>query len=80
LPQPLPQVLPSQLVRFRPDVQAAAAQLHAAYAGIGVSASALLPQFSIGANLSYSATALSTLFSPAQQSWNLVAGLTQPLF
>lgn len=80
MPQPLPQVVPSQLVQYRPDVQAALGQLHAAYAQIGVSVSNMLPQFSIGANLGYSASSLVTLISPAHQSWGLVAGLTQPLF
>ncbi|CAM3840988.1 efflux transporter outer membrane subunit [Roseateles saccharophilus] len=80
MPQPLPRVLPSQLVQYRPDVQAALEQLHAAYAQIGVSVSNMLPQFSIGANLGYSAASLSSLISPAHQSWGLVAGLTQPLF
>jgi len=80
MPQPLPRVLPSQLVQYRPDVQAAQAQLHSAYAQIGVSVANMLPQFSIGANLGYSAASLSSLISPAHQSWGLVAGLTQPLF
>lgn len=80
MPHPLPQVVPSQLVQYRPDVQAALEQLHVAYAQIGVSASNMLPQFPISANLAYSASSLSTLFSPARQAWGLVAGLTQPLF
>ncbi|MBV8037692.1 efflux transporter outer membrane subunit [Roseateles sp.] len=79
-PAQLPQVVPSQLVQYRPDVQAAQAELHAAYAQIGVAVSNLLPQFSIGANLAYGATSLSGLFSPVNQSWGLLAGLTQPLF
>jgi len=78
-PAALPQVVPSQLVAHRPDVQAALAQLHAAFAQIGVAQSNLLPQFSIGANLAYSGSSLSGLISPAHQSWSLLAGLTAPL-
>ncbi len=43
LPTDLPLTLPSELVRARPDIVAAEAQLHAASAAVGVATAALYP-------------------------------------
>ena len=47
LPQELPVSLSSQLVAQRPDIQAAAAQLHQASANIGVAVANRLPQITL---------------------------------
>jgi NodT family efflux transporter outer membrane factor (OMF) lipoprotein len=80
LPADLPLSLPSRLVRQRPDVLAAEAQLHVANANIGVATAAMLPNVTLGAGYGVNNPKLADLFSPASVAWNLAAGLTQPLF
>jgi len=79
-PAALPQALPSQLVGRRPDVQAAAAQYHAAYAQIGVATANMLPQLSLTANLAYSGGGLGGLLSAGNKAWSLLGGVSAPLF
>lgn len=80
LPQDVPLTVPSQLVRRRPDILIAEAQLHAANAAIGVATAAMLPNLTLSANFGTNATAGDSLFSPASSFWSLGAGLTQPIF
>jgi NodT family efflux transporter outer membrane factor (OMF) lipoprotein len=80
LPQDLPVSLPSAIVAQRPDIQAAAAQLHTASANLGVADANLLPQFTLSAQVGYEALTTGTLFTPQTLLWSLVAGVTQPLF
>jgi NodT family efflux transporter outer membrane factor (OMF) lipoprotein len=79
-PAALPQALPSQLVSRRPDVQAAAAQYHAAYAQIGVATANMLPQLSLTADLAYSGGGLGGLLSAGNKAWSLLGGVSAPLF
>ncbi len=80
LPESLPLSLPSQLVEQRPDVQAAAAQLHAASAEVGVATANMLPQITLTGSFGVNAVQLANLFSPGAAAWNIGAGLLQPLF
>ncbi len=80
LPPDLPVSLPSAIVAQRPDIQAAAAQLHTASANLGVADANLLPQFTLTAQLGREALSGGTLFTPQSLVWSLVAGATQPLF
>ncbi len=80
LPQDLPVSLPSAIVAQRPDIQAAAAQLHTASANLGVATANLLPQFTLTAQLGHEALSSGSLFTPQTLLWSLVAGVTQPLF
>lgn len=80
LPQTIPVSLPSALVAQRPDIQAAAAQLHEATANVGVATANLLPQISLSANIGHEALAVGDLFTPQSLLWSLVANATQPLF
>lgn len=80
VPAAMPQTLPSRLVDQRPDVQAAQAQFHAAYAQIGVAVANMLPQFSLSANLSYAGLGLGGLLSNANKSWGLLGGVSAPIF
>ncbi len=80
LPQALPVSLPSALVEQRPDVAAAAAQLHAATADLGVATANMLPQITLTAGVGREALTIGTLFTPQTLVWSLVAGITQPLF
>lgn len=80
VPTALPRALPSQLVNQRPDVQAAEAQFHAAYAQIGVATANMLPQLSLSANLAYSGGAVGGLLSAGNKAWGLLGGVSAPLF
>jgi NodT family efflux transporter outer membrane factor (OMF) lipoprotein len=80
LPQNLPVSLPSALVAQRPDILAAAANMHAASAEIGVAIANRLPQLPLTAQLGTSPAAIANAFTPYNQFYNLAAGLTGPLF
>lgn len=80
LPSDLPIVLPSELVRRRPDIRAAEALLHAASAEYGVAVAKLYPQLNISASLGSQALTTGALFGSGSVVWSLVGQLTQPLF
>lgn len=80
LPKTIPVSLPSELVAQRPDIQAAAAQLHEATANVGVATANLLPQITLSGNIGHEALAAGSLFTPQSLLWNLIASATQPLF
>ncbi|HET7315370.1 efflux transporter outer membrane subunit [Salinisphaera sp.] len=80
LPRELPVSLPSQLVKQRPDILAAAAAVHAASARIGVATANLLPDISIGGSYSRSALTPADLADPAFALYSLGASLSAPLF
>lgn len=80
LPPELPLVVPSELVRRRPDIQASEALLHAANAEYGVAVARLYPQINLSANLGSQALTTGALFGSSSAVWSLVGQLTQPLF
>ena len=80
LPRELPVSVPSQLIRRRPDILAAQAQLHAATAAVGVATANLYPQITLTATLGQQALRPAKLFDASSAAWSLIAGLTQPLF
>ncbi|HEY0846426.1 MAG TPA: efflux transporter outer membrane subunit [Noviherbaspirillum sp.] len=80
LPADLPLVVPSELVRRRPDIRASEALLHAANAEYGVAVSKLYPQLSLSANIGTQALTSGSLFGSGSLVWGLVGQLTQPLF
>jgi endonuclease/exonuclease/phosphatase family metal-dependent hydrolase len=80
LPSDVPVSLPSQLVRQRPDILVAEAQLHSASAAIGVATAALLPSFTISSTYGTNNTALTSLFSGPSGFWSVGANLAAPLF
>ncbi len=80
LPADVPVTLPSDLVRQRPDILLAEAQLHVASAQIGVATAAMLPNLTLSAGYGVAANTPGTLFTPASAVWNVGAGLTAPLF
>ena len=79
LPDDVPLSLPSQIVRQRPDVLVAEAQLHAATAQIGVATAAMLPNLTLSGGVGANNTSLEDLFSPSSLFWSVLGGLTQPL-
>ncbi len=80
LPTELPLIVPSELVRRRPDIQSAEALLHAANAEYGVAVARLYPQLQLSASLGSQALSTGALFGPGSAVWSLVGQLTQPLF
>jgi NodT family efflux transporter outer membrane factor (OMF) lipoprotein len=80
LPRQLPVSLPSQLVRSRPDILAAEAQLHAATAAVGIATANLYPQITLSASVSQQGLNAEHLFDAASNAWTLIAGLTAPLY
>jgi NodT family efflux transporter outer membrane factor (OMF) lipoprotein len=79
LPDDLPVSLPSDLVRQRPDILVAEAQLHSASAQIGVATAALFPSFTLNANYGWNSTSLSSLFAANTAFWTMGASLATPL-
>jgi len=80
LPVELPLVVPSELARRRPDIQAAEALLHAANADYGVAVARLYPQINLSASLGSQALTSGALFGSGSAVWSLLGQLTQPLF
>jgi NodT family efflux transporter outer membrane factor (OMF) lipoprotein len=80
LPAEIPIGIPSLLVRQRPDVQAAEAQLHSASAQIGVTTAALLPQLTLNGAYGWTAQTPSGLFNSINKVWSFGANISQPLF
>jgi NodT family efflux transporter outer membrane factor (OMF) lipoprotein len=79
LPEEIPVSLPSELVRQRPDIQAAEALLHQASAQIGVATANLYPRITLDGSFGAQANQLHNLFG-GPSLWSIGAGLLQPLF
>ena len=80
LPTSLPVSLPSDMVRGRPDILEAEAQLHAATAQIGVQTANLYPNITLSAAMTQEALDPAKLFNYAATAGDVAAGLTAPLF
>jgi NodT family efflux transporter outer membrane factor (OMF) lipoprotein len=76
-PGDLPVALPSELVRRRPDIGAAEAQLHARGAAVGVATAAMYPHLTLSARLAGEGLLDG---GPSESAWNLLGGLSAPLF
>lgn len=72
--------LPSELLRRRPDVAAAEAQLAAAHANVDAARAAFFPQVNLTASGGYASTAVSAFFNPASLGFNIGASLLQTIF
>jgi NodT family efflux transporter outer membrane factor (OMF) lipoprotein len=80
LPTDLPLSVPSELVRQRPDILLAEAQLHVSNANIGVATAAMLPRLSLSASYGVESNSVGSLFNPASALWNLAGNIAGPLF
>jgi NodT family efflux transporter outer membrane factor (OMF) lipoprotein len=78
VPRDIPVTLPSDMVRQRPDIRRAEAQLHQASAEIGVATANMLPQIGLSASLGGSAESAATVFS--RSVFSLAGKIAQPLF
>lgn len=79
-PADVPVSLPSELVRRRPDILAAEAELHAATADVGVAVANQYPSLRLTANLTQSALQPQNLFDYNASGWQILGGLTAPIF
>ncbi|WP_179404607.1 efflux transporter outer membrane subunit [Burkholderia guangdongensis] len=80
LPEQVPVVVPSDLLRSRPDIRAADATLAAAAAEVGVATAQMFPQLSLSASMGQGGFSWPMLLSGAGAIWSAGASLSQPLF
>jgi NodT family efflux transporter outer membrane factor (OMF) lipoprotein len=80
VPTQTPVSLPSELVRRRPDILAAEANLHASTAAIGVAVAAQYPDIKLSAVLTQEAIKPQDLFNADAAAWTVLGGLTAPVF
>jgi NodT family efflux transporter outer membrane factor (OMF) lipoprotein len=80
LPRRLPLSLPADLVRQRPDIRVAEANVHAANAQIGVALANRLPQITLTSNAGSTAGNVAKLFSPGTGFWLIAGNAAQTLF
>ncbi|HWD56714.1 MAG TPA: efflux transporter outer membrane subunit [Stellaceae bacterium] len=80
LPPVVPLSLPSELVRQRPDILAAEAQLHVAAAQLGIATADLYPKFTLTAGIAQEATMIGRFFTAAYNGWSVLGGMAAPIF
>src|SRR6266568_2379617 len=80
LPRRLPLSLPADLVRQRPDIRVAEANVRAANAQIGVALANRLPQITLTGNVGSTASTVAQLFSPGTGLWLIAGNAAQTLF
>ncbi len=77
---PVASGLPSELLRRRPDVASAEAQLIAQNFSIQVARAAFFPSIQLTSSAGFQAAALNHLVGPGGELMSLAAGLTLPIF
>ncbi len=80
LPGALPVSLPSRLVDQRPDIRAAAEQLHQATAQVGVAIANRLPQFTLQGALGSAPARIGDLFTPGNGIYTIITQALAPVF
>ena len=79
-PPEIPEGLPSDLLRRRPDVREAEQNLVAANANVGVAKALFFPQFSITGQFGVQTNALNTFLSGPGTFWAIAGSAVQPIF
>ena len=80
VPMQVPAGLPSDLLRRRPDIRQAEAQLHASTAQIGVAIAEFFPSFSLTGTVNWSSNQLRTWWTNANRSFAVGSAMNWPLF
>ncbi|WP_233801798.1 efflux transporter outer membrane subunit [Paraburkholderia sp. HP33-1] len=80
VPEQVPVVVPSELLRTRPDIQAADAALKAASADVGAATAQMFPSLSLSASMGQGGFSWPVAVSGAGAIWSIGAALSQPLF
>ena len=79
-PPEIPVGLPSELLRRRPDIRRAEAQIHAATARIGVATADLFPKFNLAGAYGLSAAEVFKLGRSTSNFWSWGPSITWPIF
>jgi len=79
-PPKVPVGLPSDLLRRRPDIRRAEAQLHAATARIGVAVADLFPKFNLTGSLGLAANDIAKVGTSNSRFWSFSPSVTWPVF
>jgi NodT family efflux transporter outer membrane factor (OMF) lipoprotein len=79
-PAAIPVAIPSELVRRRPDIQAAEADLHADTALVGVQTARLYPDIRLAAGLTQEALTPGSLFGFGATAYDFGPSITMPIF
>jgi HAE1 family hydrophobic/amphiphilic exporter-1 len=72
--------VPASVLRTRPDVVAASMELDAAGADVRAMQAAFYPQLILGPEIGFHSFNPSKWISPASLAWNMVGGITAPVF
>jgi multidrug efflux system outer membrane protein len=79
-PPDVPMGIPSDLLRRRPDIRRAEAQIHAATANIGVATADLFPKFNLTGSLNFQNDQLHRLVNWNQRSWSVGPAIDWQIF
>jgi multidrug efflux system outer membrane protein len=79
-PPDVPMGIPSELLRRRPDIRSAEAQIHSATAAIGVATADLFPKFSLTGSLNFQNDQLHRLINWGNRSWSAGPGVDWQFF
>lgn len=80
VPERVPVVVPSTLLKSRPDIQAAEMALKAASAEVGVATAQMFPSLSLTASMGKGGFNWPTVLSGAGSLWSIAASISQPIF
>jgi NodT family efflux transporter outer membrane factor (OMF) lipoprotein len=80
VPENLPHRLPSEILRRRPDIQAAEAMLRASHAEYGAAVAERYPQLVLSADIGTQALSSGALFDNGSLIWSLAGQISKPLF
>ena len=80
VPPQVPAGLPASILERRPDVRQAEQQLISANARIGEARAMLYPRIALTGTYGFASTDLDELLDSSSESWNIFAGLVQPIF
>ncbi len=80
LPQQVPVVVPSDLLKTRPDIEAAGAALIAASADVGAATAQMFPSITLSAGIGQGGFSWPMATSGVGALWAIGASLTQPIF
>lgn len=78
-PDALPPVLPSDLLRQRPDIRAAERRVAAATARVGMAQADWYPRFSLTGDIGFASSALENLPNGASRAWSIGPSLSWPI-
>jgi outer membrane protein TolC len=79
-PKRLPLVLPSEVMRNRPDVRQAERKLAASLDKVGVAKTNYYPSFQIPLSIGYETTPFGLIFSPGSLIWSYGLNISQSIF